>query len=749
MESWQKTSCVLCSLNCGLEALIENGRMVKVRGDKENPKSEGYFCRKGLNVISHQYPKDRITEPLKRKGNDFEPVSWDEAMGDIAERLKTVVKEHGPRSFAYMGGASQGGHCETAFGLQLLRSMGSQYYYSPGGQEFSGQWWVQGRVFGKQYLISGPDEHNTEMLIAWGWNGMMSHQMLQARKVLKEISGDKERLLVVIDPRRSETAAIADMHLAVRPGTDALLLKAVISIILDEGWENSEYINEHVDGWDKIRNYFSGFDIKGALEVCGLEYSEVHQLCRLMATKQWSVHPDLGIYMGRRSVLSSYLLHILCAICGRFQVRGGNIIPGFVMPLGFHADERNPKTWRTVATGMPPAAAGSYPPSVVPEEILSDNPDRLRAIIVSACNPMRSFPDTGAYEKAFSSLDLLVVNEIVLSETARFAHYVLPCKSYYETWESTFFPYTCPDIYFQIRKPVLAAPGSCLEASEIYTMLAERLGLIPEIPDELYEAAKGDRFAYIGKLLEWTKKEPAAAKQMPFVLAKTLGSAWGSVNLATLWSMFMAAPKELRENAERIGFKPGLDLGNRIFQALMDSPQGVMVGKIDIEKGFDRIKTESGKIEIFIPELEEELKMLNPAAEGEELKMPEGFPLVLNAGRHMDCNANSLMRDQEWNRGRRACTVAMSIEDAKELGLIDGQQVKVTTGAGSGTGVYDVKFAPQVHVLYAGMIDQGGEHRGNGGEIGDLIDPGQEVHHLVDLEAGNEIQGDAIEEGPV
>ncbi|HPV98471.1 MAG TPA: molybdopterin-dependent oxidoreductase [Spirochaetota bacterium] len=686
MGEWKKTGCVLCSQNCGLEVLVENGRMVKVKGDRENLKSRGYLCRKGVNVVHHQYPKDRITEPLKRKGSGFEPVGWDRAIGEIADRLGRVVAEHGPRSFAYMGGSTQGGHFEAAFGLGVLRGLGSRYYYSSSGQEFSGQWWVQGRVFGKQYNITGPDEHATEMLVAWGWNGMQSHQMPRAPLELKAISEDPKRLLVVIDPRESETAAIANMHLPLRPGTDALLMKAMIAIILNEKKENRDYIERHVEGWERVRLWFDGFDVEGALSVCGLEPEKVRGLCELMATRRWSVHPDLGVFMGRTSTLSSYLLHILGAACGIYCVPGGNIIPGFVMPLGFHADERDPKTWRTVATGMPPVAAGSFPPSVVPEEILGDHDERLRAMIVSACNPLRSYPDTAAYERAFGALDLLVVNEIVMSETARLAHYVLPCRSFYESYDATFFPYTYPKIHFQLRRPIVPVPGSCLEAAQIHTLIADRLGLIPEIPDELVEAAKGERLAFGAKLMEYAGKEPAALKRMPFVLAKTLGRVWDSANLAALWGMMMTAPKAFRENAVRAGFKPGMDLGDRVFQALLDSPSGVWVGELDPSDNMSQIKTDSGKIEIFIPEMEEEVRSLQPASEKKKLELPKEFPLIMSAGRHYDCNANTLMRDPEWNRGRRAGTIAMSPDDAKALGLSDGQEVRVTTEAGSAVG---------------------------------------------------------------
>jgi len=690
MSQWHKTGCVLCAQNCGLEIRVESGRMVQVRPDKENPRSQGYACRKGLNVIYHQYPADRLTEPLKRHGKDFQPISWDQAIDEIAERLQSLVGRHGPRCLAYMGASAQGGHSEAAFGISILRALGSQYLYSSAGQEFSGIFWVNGRMIGKQYLMVIPDEHEAEMLVAWGWNGMQSHQIPRAPLVLKGFSKDSGRLLVAIDPRRSETAAIADIHLAVRPGTDALLAKAMIAIIVQEGWENQAYIRDHVAGWETVRPWFERFDARAAVAVCELDFEAVHRLCRLMTTRRWAMHPDLGIYMGRRSTLNSYLINILAAICGTFGVRGGNVIPGMVMPIGFHADDRDPRTWRTVTTNLPPAAAGAFPPAVMPEEILSDHPERLRAVYVSACNPLRAYPDTTAYERAFAELDLLVVNDIVMSETARLAHYVLPCRTFYESWDGTFFPITFPEVYFQLRRPVVQPPETCLEASQIFTRLADRLGLIPDIPPEVQAAADCDRMTFGARLMAWAADEPRALAAMPFVLAKTLGEQWGSAAKAALWGVFMTAPKAFRDNAVRAGWTAGPDLGDRIFQALLDHPQGMWVGRVDPQENLASVRTPSGRIEVLIPELADEAQALDARSEAEDLHLPSEFPLILNAGRHTRFNANTLMRNPEWNKGKRACTVALHADDAARMELSDGQQVRVTTAAGSAVGELEV-----------------------------------------------------------
>lgn len=686
MSDWRKTGCVLCAQNCGLEILVEGGRMAKVRPDRDNPRSRGYACRKGMSILNYQYPAGRLTTPLKREGEEFVPVSWDQALGEIAARLRSLVDSHGPRCLAYMGASSQGGHFEAAFGLTLLRGLGSRYLYSSTGQEFSGAWWVAGRMLGRQYNVTVPDEPETEMLVGWGWNGMESHQMPRAPQVLTEIARNPDKLLVIIDPRQSETARIANLHLPVRPGTDALLIKAMIAIILENGWENTPYLAEHVEGFDRIRSWFAGMDTRAALAVCGLEEGQVIELCRLMTTRRWCLHPDLGIYMGRHSVLNSYLLHILGAVCGIFGVRGGNLIPGMLMPLGSHADERSPNVWRTVATNMPPAAAGAYPPAVVPEEIMSGHPERLRAILVNGCNPLRSYPDTTAYEKSFAELDLLVVSDIVMSETARLAHYVLPCRNGYESWDGTFFPWSYPGVYFQMRQPLVEPPGDCREAAEIFTALADKLGLVPQIPEEIRQAARGPRLLFGAKLMEWAARQPAIRAGMPFILARTLGEEWGSANKAALWGMLMTAPKSLRENAARAGFAPGMDQGDRLFEAILAAPQGLWVGEADVRNPMAGLATKSGKIEVHIPELEEMARSLDTASEAAALRLPADFPLILHAGRHMRCNANTLMRNPAWNEGRMACTVAMHPDDIRELGLQDGEQVRVTTEAGSEVG---------------------------------------------------------------
>jgi len=320
-------------------------------------------------------------------------------------------------------------------------------------------------------------------------------------------------------------------------------------------------------------------------------------------------------------------------------------------------------------------------------------------VYVSACNPLRAYPDTKAYEKAFNHLDLLVVNDIVMSETACLADYVLPCRSFYESWDTTFFPWTYPEIFCQLRRPIVTPRGSCLEASQIHTRLADRLGLIPKIPESVYAAAKKDRMAFGGELMTWAMKEPRAFKAMPFILAKTIGKEWDSAARAALWGLLMTAPQLFREHAARAGFEPDMAQGDTIFQALLDEPQGLWIGRADTDNPMADIKTQSTKLEIHIPELADQAKDLNPENEACDLRLPEEFPLILNAGRHSRFTMNSLMRNPEWNKGKRDCTIAVNPEDAKELNLKDGARARVFTEAGT-----EVGEIQESHRVAKGMV---------------------------------------------
>jgi anaerobic selenocysteine-containing dehydrogenase len=683
--SWRKTSCFLCANRCGLEVQGEDNRIIKVRPDKDSPISEGYVCRKGMNIAFHQHDADRLLYPLKKVGDKFERISWDQAISEIAQKLKDILQRHRPRSLASLVGGGELNY--TAYSIpycvRLVRRLGSRYNYSAANQEFAGRFWAHGLTLGSQALGLSPDYEHTDMLLIVGKNPWMSHNFPQARRILTRISKNPEQLLVVVDPRLSETARIANIHLALRPGTDALLLKSMIAIILKEGMHSQKYIDEHVDGFREILPCFTDFDVDAALKVCELEYDQVFKVCREFATRKSCLVDDLGILMNRHSALVSYLLVMLLAICGRIGVPGGNLLTG----EGAGSDPNDPRTWRTLITGIP-AINGAFPPNVLPEEIMNDHPDRIRAVINFAANPLRSYADTTAYENAFRQLELLVVAEIVMSETAALAHYILPSKTVYESWDCN--PgLGFPKVYGWMRPPVVEAEGEQKEGAEIFTLLADAMGLIPELPESLYEAGRsGNTREYRDVLMDYLTANPTGGRFLQFIVAKTLGKAIGSAHLATIFPMFLQRSQASQEEAARAGFAAGPDQGLDMYQAMIDHPEGVLVGICDPSspyKNIERLPTKNGRIQLYFPEVEDWIRDISPTKEEEQLKVDERFPLILMAGRHMDMNFCTQMRDPAWNEGRRACTLAMNPADAEKFGFTDGQMVKVITEAGEET----------------------------------------------------------------
>lgn len=683
MGDWLKTSCTLCTICCGLEVQVENNRIVRVRPDKDNPRSKGYCCRKGRGIRYFQHSKDRLLYPMKRMPDgNFVRISWDQALTEICARVKEVVDAHGPRAFACQGLGGFLGQLHTLMAKSFMGAVGSQYHFRALAAELTGFYWSCGVMLGNQTFIMHPDEEESDVFVAAGWNPYVGHNMVQGKRIVHEFSVEPKRTLVVIDPRRSETARMADYHLAIRPGTDAVLWRAMLALVIQEKWYNQEYIEKHVTGFEKILPWVEGVDVRAYCEFCELDYDLVREVTELLAKRESSLHSDLGVICGRHSTLVTHIQNVFLAICGRLLVKGGNCFINVLIPgTNNQVKDADKKFWRLNYSNFP-QIFGIYPTALLGEEIDNDTPNRVRALFCVNSNPLRSVVNTVLHEKALAKLDLLVTVDCALTETARASDYILPSATGYEVCEINTMAKTYPYIYQQLRQPVVTPECEILDGIEVWVRMLETWGALPQLPESLYEAARGDRKEYATALKTFLEENPDIARFRLAIIARTLGKALGSMGKAVYWAMLQTCSERMRDDFARAGYARGPDQLETIFDEMLKHPEGLMVAKMDVDTLFDRLETEDKRIHLHAPELDDWIQEITPEAEGKILNNPD-FPYVLNAGRHIETNINHTMRDPAWIKGKADPSVlTVNPKDAEALGIVDGQTVRVVTLTG-------------------------------------------------------------------
>ena len=721
MGEWKKTQCTVCGVSCGIEVEVENNEIVSARADKTSPRSHGYICRKGRNSRYLVHHGDRLDYPMKKVNGEFQRIPWDQAIREIGEKLREIVDKHGPRAVCGIGGASGGGQSEMVFLKALINGLGGQYMFNPIGFEFMGNWWSHGKVFGDQMCFTEPDDNGCEIMVLWGSNSFVTHQMCDARKNIREFSENPEKMLIVVDPRMSESARMADLHIANRPGSDALLLRGLITLILRRGWEDKAYCKKYVADLDKVRPWFLMTDVEECFRVAGVSFEEMEKLARILTTKKWGVHQDLGLFCGRHSTLNSYLMLMLEVICGVALVPGATIVHEGWASRGNTINEHDPKVWRMPVTGAFPVLE-TYPSCCMPIEMLSEREDRIRAAIRCLGSPMRSYPDSNMVKAAFEKLELLVVCEIAWTEDCELADYVLPAQSNFERYEFNAFQMNFPEVVCSVRPPVLKPVAERRDIPEVILDIMKACGAMPELPKWLYAAGEkaartGDRMPYLFKLLGYAAGHLQYFPILSAIVGETLGRPMGSVTRGVSWAALMTTPMApglaAKANNPKLGFHPimekmpGLDnfcALDAAWEQVDRHPEGAVVGIADADKPESyirqHIKHRDHKIHLYCDEIDEALQNITPEKEAAALTPSEEYPFIISSGRHTEDGLNSMTRNKRMNRYHKSdYTFIMNPDDMAEMGFTDGQLVRVTSAAGSA--VIPVEATLQVSRGYA------------------------------------------------
>ncbi|CAN1555777.1 BisC Anaerobic dehydrogenases, typically selenocysteine-containing [Mycobacteriaceae bacterium] len=681
-DDWKPTACILCECNCGIVVQTEGRTLAKIRGDKEHPGSQGYTCNKALRLDHYQSNPNRLTSPMRRRADgSYEEIDWDTAISEVAMGFKRIADTQGGDKIFYYGGGGQGNHLGGAYSGAFLKPIGSRYRSSALAQEKTGEFWVDSMLYGGH--TRGEFEH-AEVSVFVGKNPWMSQSFPRTRTVLNEIAKDPARSMIVIDPVATDTAKMADFHLQVKPGADAWCLAAMAAVLVQENLCDETFLAEHAHGVEEVRDVLRTVPIGDYAQRSGIGEDVLRAAARRIAcAASVAVFEDLGVQQAPNSTLVSYLNKMLWILTGNFGKRGGQHLHSSFAPL-FKAGG----VGRTPVTGAP-VISGLIPCNSVPQEILTDHPDRFRAMIVESSNPAHSIADSGACRAAFESLELLVVIDVAMTETARLAHYVLPAASQFEKPECTFFNLEFPHNDFQLRHPLFDPLPGTLPEFEIWARLVREIGFVSdEDLRPLREAASRGRDAYTQVFFEELAGNPALVKALPYVLYETLGPTLpeGLAGAAALWGLAQKTAVTYPEAVQRAGYADG----NALFDAILTSPSGITFTAHEYGDDFALIGHRDGKIALQIPELLADIRALQDAQPG--LTTAE-FPIVLSAGERRAFTANDIFRDPSWRKKDVDGALRVSAADAESLGLIDGGRARITTAAGSAEAVVEVSAA--------------------------------------------------------
>ncbi len=423
------TACTLCEAICGLELTLTDGRVTSIRGNPDDPLSRGYICPKGVALADVYDDPDRLRHPMVRRGGAWEETGWDEALDLVADRLADTVNRHGPDAVGvYLGNPNAHALGSATHALSFVRSLRTRNRFSATTVDQAPHQLVSWQLFGHQLLIPIPDLDRTSYLLVLGANPMASNGSLMTTpdfprraRAIKERGGS----IVVLDPRRTETAKVATEHHFVRPGSDVVVLLAMVRTLLTEGLARPP---SYVDGVERLRELVEPFTPRMAQDVSGLDAEVIERLTReLAAADGGAAYGRVGVSTTAFGSLCHWAIGCLNLLAGHFDEPGGVLFPEPAVDVvarrfvgAGHYDRH-----RSRVRGLP-EYGGELPAAAMREEIETPGTGQIKAFVSLAGNPVLSTPNGRALGDALDSLDFMVAVDIYLNETTRHADVILP-----------------------------------------------------------------------------------------------------------------------------------------------------------------------------------------------------------------------------------------------------------------------------------------------------------------------------------
>jgi anaerobic selenocysteine-containing dehydrogenase len=666
-------TCPLCEAGCGLEIGLAGDRVQRIRGDRDDVFSHGFLCPKGTTLGHLHDDPDRLRRPVVKRDGVFVEVDWDEAFATVEAGLMPILAQHGRDAVAvYLGNPGAHSLGPLLYNRNVILALGTSNRFSASTVDQRPKELSAALMFGS-VAVPVPDLDRTDFLVLLGANPLASNGSLcTAPDFPGRLAAIRARggTVVVVDPRRSETAAVADRHLAIRPGTDAHLLAAVAHVLLDEGLARPGRLTEHTDGLDDLPAVLAPYTPEAVAPVCGIDAVAIRSLARdLAAAPTAAVYGRIGTCTQEFGTLASWLVDVVNLLSGNLDRVGGAMFPmgavGQPSTKGAPGKGRGVAVGRVVSrVGRRPEAFGEFPVSALTEEIETPGEGQVRAMVTIGGNPVSSNPNAGRLDAALASLEFMVSVDPYVNETTRHADVILPPPSALEKSH-----YDLALLNFAVRNvanysPAVVAPEPGRPAEwEILLRLAaiaSGLGAHADVGPLDDEAARGLAKAAV------RDEYGLVHGRDPDELLAAVGDRRGPERLLEL--MLRTGPY-----GDGFGARPG-GLSLAVLEA---NPHGVDLGPLQPDRIPGLLRTPSGRVDALPAMLRDDLGRL-----GASLARDWDASMVLVGRRHVRSNNSWMHNVRVLTKGRNRCTLQVHPDDAERLGLTDGAPARVRSRVG-------------------------------------------------------------------
>jgi anaerobic selenocysteine-containing dehydrogenase len=631
---------------CGIVIETQENQIQSIRGDADDPFSKGHICPKAVALQDIQSDPDRLRKPLRRTSSGFSEISWDEAFDETAAKLASIQAQHGRNAAAvYLGNPTVHNYGSMLFAPMFLQALRTKNRFSATSVDQLPHQLAAFWMFGHQLLIPVPDIDRTSFMLIMGGNPAASNgSLMTAPGVTRRLKAIRERggKVVLIDPRRTETAAYADTHHFIRPGTDAVLLMALLNVIFAEKLDSPGKLSAFTDGLDTVRSLVQDVTPERAAAITGIAAGSIGELARAFAAAPAAVcYGRMGLSTQSFGALCQWLVNVLNLVTGNLDRPGGAM---FTLPAvdGVGATRKargglrgGYGRWKSRVRGLP-EGGGELPVAVLAEEILTEGDGRIHALVTSAGNPVLSTPNGAQLDRALAKLDFMVSIDFYLNETTRHAHIILPPTPPLEhDHYDLAFHFLAVRNTAKYSPPLFPPPKGALHDWEIFLALLRRM-------------------------------EKGAAAKAKHTLLQRLGPR-GILKLGLRFGPHGAKLNPLSK---------GLSL-----RKLERHPHGIDLGALTPLLP-ERLATQNGRIEAAPDRLVADVERLR-----RELLTPisaasSEFDLLLIGRRHIRSNNSWMHNSPRLVKGPNRCTLLMHPADAEARGLANGAKALLSSRAG-------------------------------------------------------------------